>query len=101
MALKLHRFQPNKNGGFMGKKKNKKLFKKFMKSNRVMLAAFAGAATGIALAGILGTERAKAMVQTVEDSVTDFGKSKDKNSYRNADHEEPKKERVVKKNQPG
>jgi hypothetical protein len=86
----------------MGKKKNKsnkKLLKKFMKSNRVMLAAFAGAATGIALAGILGTERAKAMVQTVEDSVKDFGKDKRENSYRNAQNEEQKTERVVRRNQ--
>lgn len=77
----------------MGKKNKKSFYKKqlkpFLKSNRVMLAALTGAATGIAIASILGTERAKQLVNTVEESVRDFtSKARNensKNSFKTAD----------------
>jgi hypothetical protein len=70
----------------MGKKSNKKQFKKFIKNNRVLLAALAGTATGITIAGILGTERAQQLVEKIDDSVRNFGstvKDGNKNSYKN------------------
>jgi hypothetical protein len=60
----------------MGKKKNKSFYKANVKpvisDNKILLAALGGVAAGITLAGILGTEKAKQIVQTVEDSVKDF-----------------------------
>jgi|GEM_PF-4589031 len=58
----------------MGKKKSfyKKSLKPFVSDNRVLLAALGGVAAGITIAGILGTERAREVVHTVEDSVKDF-----------------------------
>ena len=41
-------------------------------NNRVMLAAVAGAATGVTLASFLGTEKAKRMIAGIEDSVKGF-----------------------------
>lgn len=88
----------------MGKKKNKKSFlkkqlKPFLNSNKVILAALTGAATGIAIAGLLGTEKAKELVHTVEDSMNNFAQKvkgevskvtgdASKNSYKTS--EEPK-----------
>jgi hypothetical protein len=82
----------------MGKKKknkNKSFYKKYLKGllkgNRsVIVAALTGTATGIALAGILGTEKAKQLVQTVEDGIKDFGTKisrdvRSGNSYKGAD----------------
>ena len=60
----------------MGKKGKKSSMKKmigsFVMKNRVMLAAVAGAATGITLASALGTEKAKKMMNGLEDSVKGF-----------------------------
>jgi hypothetical protein len=59
----------------MGKKKKSalKYFTKFGKNNKVMVAAFAGAAAGIAIAGVLGTKKAAEILKTAETSVKDFG----------------------------
>jgi hypothetical protein len=54
----------------MGKKK--KFKKTFLKQNKVMLAALGGVAAGISLAGILGTEKARKIVDTLGSSVNDF-----------------------------
>ena len=63
----------------MGKKGKKSSYKKmigsFVMKNRVMLAAVAGAATGITLANVLGTEKAKRVISDVEDSVKGFIKN--------------------------
>ena len=58
----------------MGKKKSfyKKELKPFIKSNRTLLTLLAGVTSGIAIAGILGTEKAKEIVQSVEDNVKDL-----------------------------
>lgn len=60
----------------MGKKAKKSSTKKmigsFVMKNRVMLAAVAGAATGITLASVLGTEKAKRVINGLEDSVKGF-----------------------------
>ena len=75
----------------MGKKKKKSFYKKqlkpFLKGNKILLAALAGAATGITLASILGTEKAQQVVHGVENSVRDF---KDRvNSALTHDNREP------------
>lgn len=63
----------------MGKKGKKASYKKligsFVMNNRVMLAAIAGAATGITLASVLGTEKAKKVIGSLESSVKDFIKN--------------------------
>jgi hypothetical protein len=63
----------------MGKKGKRGSYKKFIGSfvmkNRVMLAAVVGAATGITLANVLGTEKAKRVIGEVGDSVKDFIKN--------------------------
>lgn len=60
----------------MGKKNKKSFYKKqfrpFLKDNRVMIAALGGAAVGITLANILGTEKAQNILHTVEGSIHDF-----------------------------
>jgi hypothetical protein len=69
----------------MGKKSNKKHFKKFVKNNRVLLAALAGTATGITIASIFGTEKAQQLLDKIDDSVRTFGsnmKDTNKNSYK-------------------
>ncbi|HMG90526.1 MAG TPA: hypothetical protein VK589_10705 [Chryseolinea sp.] len=60
----------------MGKKKSfyKKQLKPFLKSNGTLLAVLAGATSGIAIASIFGTEKAKEILQTVEDNIKDFNK---------------------------
>ena len=50
----------------------KKRLKPFLKDNRTLLAVLSGVASGIAIAGILGTEKAKEILQSVEDNVKDF-----------------------------
>lgn len=57
----------------MGKKKKKtgkKALKAFIKSNKVMLAALGGAAAGITMATALGSEKAKELVNTLENSLS-------------------------------
>jgi chitinase len=60
----------------MGKNGKKSFYKKqlkpLVKQNKVLLAALGGVATGITIAGILGTEKAKQLVDTIEDSVKTF-----------------------------
>jgi cell division protein FtsL len=77
----------------MGKKSAKKQFKKFLKGNRVLLAALAGTATGITISNILGTEKAKQLVDAIEDSVHKLAskvtKGEVKNSYKET-HKEAK-----------
>lgn len=55
----------------MGKNK-KKSKKSFMKENKVLLAALGGITAGISLAGILGTEKAKKIADTLGSSVNEF-----------------------------
>lgn len=53
-------------------KKNKKIkkeLKKLFKGNKVLFAALGGAAAGLTLAGIFGTEKGKKILDTVEDSI--------------------------------
>lgn len=68
----------------MGKKGKKSFYKKqfkpFIKQNQVMLAALGGAVTGIAIANILGTEKAQQIVNTIEGSVKSFSERL-KNGY--------------------
>jgi hypothetical protein len=56
----------------MGKKKKKSLYKKLIKGNKVMIAALTGVAAGVTLSNILGTEKAKQILGTVEDSIENF-----------------------------
>jgi hypothetical protein len=67
----------------MGKKEKKSFYKKqlkpLLKQNKVLLAALGGVATGITIAGILGTEKARQLVTTIEDSVKDFSNRIKKN----------------------
>jgi hypothetical protein len=58
----------------MGKKKSfyKKQVKSFVKSNRLLFAALGGVAAGISIAALLGTEKAKEILHTVENNVRDF-----------------------------
>jgi uncharacterized membrane protein YgaE (UPF0421/DUF939 family) len=60
----------------MGKKKSfyKKEIRPFLKSNRTLLTVLAGVTSGIVIAGIFGTEKAKEIVQSVEDNVKDLSK---------------------------
>jgi hypothetical protein len=67
------------------KKSSKKLFKKFMKSNRVLLAALSGTAAGIAIASIIGTEKAKQIMDTIDDSVNGFKDKISNNKRPNAE----------------
>lgn len=57
----------------MGKKGKKSPTRKaigsFVMKNRVMLAAIAGAATGITLSSILGTEKGRKVINGLENSV--------------------------------
>jgi hypothetical protein len=58
----------------MGKKKKsfyKKELKPLFKGNKVLFAALGGAAAGIAIANIFGTEKASQILKTVEDSVAE------------------------------
>jgi len=54
-------------------KSTAKAIKKFRKHNKVMLAAIGGAAAGIAISGIFGTQKAKELLDNVEKGITDFG----------------------------
>ena len=60
----------------MGKKNKKSFYKKqlkpFVKGNKILLAALGGAAAGITLANIMGTEKAQQILHTVEGSMSDF-----------------------------
>ena len=54
----------------MGKKSfYKNQIKSFMKSNRIVLAAIAGAAAGIVITQVLGSERAKEMMHAAEGNI--------------------------------
>ena len=61
----------------MSKKNKKNFFKKELKpaikNNKLLFAALGGVASGIALAGILGSEKAKAILETVENTISDVG----------------------------
>ena len=53
-------------------KKNRKIkkeLKNLLKGNKVLFAALGGAAAGLSLAGIFGTEKGKEILDTVEDSI--------------------------------
>ena len=51
----------------MGKKSfYKNRLKSFMKSNRIILAAIAGAAAGVVITRMVGSERAKEMLHSME-----------------------------------
>jgi hypothetical protein len=69
----------------MGKRKliNKKLFKRLAKRNRLLLAAIGGAADGIAISAIMGSDKAKQILQTVEDNVKGFNAK-----FQNGTHKE-------------
>lgn len=56
----------------MGKKskKLKKTVRAALKGNKVLFAALGGAAAGLTLAGILGSERGKEILNTFEDSIS-------------------------------
>lgn len=58
----------------MSKKKRstKKHLKNLIKKNRVWVAALGGAAAGIALTSLLGTEKAKQVLASVENNLKDF-----------------------------
>lgn len=60
----------------MGKKNKKSFYKKqlkpFVKDNRILIAALGGAAAGITLANLLGTDKAQNILHTVEDTIHDF-----------------------------
>jgi hypothetical protein len=68
----------------MGKKEKKSFYKKrlkpLLKQNRVLLAALGGAITGVTIASILGTEKAKSITKSIDGSVRNFG-DKLKNRY--------------------
>lgn len=57
-------------------KKNKSFYKKnikpFLNDNRILLTAIGGIAVGISLANILGSDKAKQIVETLESSVKEF-----------------------------
>jgi hypothetical protein len=55
----------------MGKNK-KKSKKSFVGENKVLLAALGGITAGISLAGILGTEKAKKIADTLGSSINEF-----------------------------
>jgi hypothetical protein len=83
--------------GKKGKKKSfwKKQLKPFVKNNNVLLAALGGAAAGISIAGILGTEKAKQIISSIEDNVKDF-KTKVANEFEhvaNGKHDKPEKQK--------
>lgn len=74
----------------MGKKKKKSLYKKLVKGNKVMIAALTGVAAGVTLSNILGTEKAKQILHTVEDSIENFaGKISDSVSGKNSSKRTP------------
>ena len=67
----------------MGKKKK---IKSFLNQNKLMIAALGGFTAGISLAGILGTEKAKKIAETVGETVNDFtGKLKEQVSKSQSD----------------
>lgn len=57
-------------------KKNKSFFKQnvkpFLSDNRLLLTALGGVAVGISLANILGSDKAKQLVDSMESSVKEF-----------------------------
>lgn len=57
-------------------KKNKSFFKQnvkpFLSDNRLLLTALGGVAVGISLANILGSDKAKQLVDNMESSVKEF-----------------------------
>lgn len=61
-------------------KKKKSSLKKFAKKNKVLLATFGGAAAGIAVAALFGTEKAKEVLHSIEESINDFSKKLATNS---------------------
>jgi hypothetical protein len=54
------------------KKSYKKLFKKFAKNNKLMMAALGGAVTGITLSTILGSDKARQIVNTIDEGINNF-----------------------------
>ena len=77
----------------MGKKK-KNRFKKltgkkinsFLTDNRLLLAVLSGAAAGISLAALLGTEKAKQIVENISESAKDITGKLDNGLETAADH---------------
>ena len=67
------RYILNKLYRVMGRKDKKSYYKKelvaFISNNRVVLAALGGVAMGIALANLLGPEKARKFLSVIEDSV--------------------------------
>lgn len=59
----------------MGKKNKSGIngLSKFAMNNKVVLAALGGAAVGVAIARLLGTEKAAEILKTVENKVREFG----------------------------
>lgn len=55
-------------------KNQKSSYKKFAKKNKVLLAALGGVAAGIAVSSLIGTEKAKEMLKSVEGNIMDFSK---------------------------
>jgi len=58
----------------MGKKSlQKNRIKSFLKSNRIVLAAIAGAAAGVVITRVVGSEKAKEMLQAMEGNIKNLG----------------------------
>jgi hypothetical protein len=74
--------------GKKSKKSGKRALKSFIKGNKVFLAALGGAAAGITLANVLGTEKAQQMVRAVEDSVATIGEKVRNGLSKNGIHNE-------------
>jgi hypothetical protein len=47
----------------------KNRFRSFVKSNRIVLAAIAGAAAGVVITRVIGSEKAKEMFQSMEGNI--------------------------------
>jgi hypothetical protein len=68
----------------MGKKKSfyKKQLKPFLKGNSTWVAVLSGMASGLAIARILGPEKEKQIVQSVEDTVKDLNSIDERRIFR-------------------
>ena len=68
----------------MGKKRTfyKKQLKPFLKGNSTWVAVLSGMASGLAIARILGNEKAKQIFQSVEDNVNDLNSIDERRIFR-------------------